>query len=150
MCAADTKDPKRPFEQESIDTDQYFRVVHEAMDSLFSVGTEKEAAERERKYKEHHKGSEATQPTQIEGQTDKEGKQTSGSGKPRVEILTEPGRFVSAPTMCLVTRVIGKERRDGMDWCVLVHVLRLTGCCTRRLFIDTGTYGGFSGIMSDK
>lgn len=50
-----------------------------------------------------------------------------------IEILAEPGRFMVATACTLVTRIIGKARRD------------------RKLcyYIDDGIYGTFSGILFD-
>ncbi|WP_203230839.1 type III PLP-dependent enzyme [Agromyces humi] len=51
----------------------------------------------------------------------------------RYRILIEPGRFVSAPAMTLVTRVIGvAERADG-----------------RWAYLDQGVYGAYSNIPAE-
>jgi ornithine decarboxylase len=51
----------------------------------------------------------------------------------RMRILAEPGRFVAAPAMTLVSAVVGvNERRDG-----------------RWLYLDDGVYGGYSNIPAE-
>lgn len=51
----------------------------------------------------------------------------------RMRILAEPGRFVAAPAMTLVTTVVGvNDRRDG-----------------RWLYLDDGVYGGYSNIPAE-
>ncbi|NQX12035.1 type III PLP-dependent enzyme [Microbacteriaceae bacterium VKM Ac-2855] len=51
----------------------------------------------------------------------------------RMRVLAEPGRFVAAPAMTLVSTVIGvNERRDG-----------------RWLYLDDGVYGGYSNIPAE-
>ncbi|MGV3484848.1 MAG: type III PLP-dependent enzyme, partial [Planctomycetaceae bacterium] len=45
-----------------------------------------------------------------------------------VRLIAEPGRVLCAQSVTLVTKVIGKSRRDGMTW----------------YFVDDGIYGAFS------
>ena len=52
---------------------------------------------------------------------------------PKIEIWAEPGRFICGTTVKLITRVIGKQHRDGQDW----------------YFLDEGIYGTFSGVIFD-
>ena len=52
---------------------------------------------------------------------------------PNTEILAEPGRFVAAPAMTLVTSVMGKSTRSGMHW----------------YYLDDGLYGSFSSQVFD-
>jgi len=52
---------------------------------------------------------------------------------PDTEIWAEPGRFICGTTVKLITRVIGKQRRDNQDW----------------YFLDEGIYGTFSGVIFD-
>jgi len=49
-------------------------------------------------------------------------------------IIAEPGRFLVANAVWLITQVIGKSRRDGVPW----------------YYIDDGLYGSFSGRLFDK
>jgi ornithine decarboxylase len=49
------------------------------------------------------------------------------------EILAEPGRFISAPSMTLVSSVMGKAERGGLMW----------------YYLDEGLYGCYSGKMFD-
>ena len=49
-------------------------------------------------------------------------------------VIAEPGRFVVANAVWLVTQVIEKSRRDGVPW----------------YYIDDGLYGSFSGRLFDK
>ncbi len=53
---------------------------------------------------------------------------------PEARIWLEPGRFISAPAMTLVTTVIGRARREGVWW----------------YYIDDGLYGSYSGKVFDK
>lgn len=51
----------------------------------------------------------------------------------RMRVLAEPGRFVAAPAMTLISSVVGvNERRDG-----------------RWLYLDDGVYGGYSNIPAE-
>ena len=50
-----------------------------------------------------------------------------------VELFCEPGRYISATAVTLVTTVIGKSRRAGKLW----------------YYLDDGMYGSFSGRMYD-
>ncbi|HEC12554.1 MAG TPA: type III PLP-dependent enzyme [Acidiferrobacteraceae bacterium] len=52
---------------------------------------------------------------------------------PNTKIIAEPGRFISGPAAQLVTRVIGKETRNGIVW----------------YYLDDGIYGSFSGCIFD-
>jgi ornithine decarboxylase len=52
----------------------------------------------------------------------------------KLNLIIEPGRCVSGGCMTLVTRVIGRNVRNGVTW----------------YYIDDGVYGAFSGIMFDK
>jgi ornithine decarboxylase len=49
----------------------------------------------------------------------------------RVRILSEPGRFLVAPSMTLVTQVVGKSVRGGKRW----------------YYIDDGVYGSYSNVV---
>jgi ornithine decarboxylase len=48
-------------------------------------------------------------------------------------IISEPGRFISGPSMFLATKVIGKSLRDDVCW----------------YYLDEGVYGSFSGKVYD-
>jgi ornithine decarboxylase len=48
-------------------------------------------------------------------------------------ILAEPGRFISAPSMTLVSSVMGKSERGGTMW----------------YYLDDGLYGSYSGKLYD-
>lgn len=50
-----------------------------------------------------------------------------------VRVIAEPGRFISAPAMTLVTSVVGRNERDGRPW----------------YYIDDGVYGSYSGRIFD-
>nr|MBN2277564.1 type III PLP-dependent enzyme [candidate division Zixibacteria bacterium] len=52
---------------------------------------------------------------------------------PEIRLACEPGRFVSAPAVTLVSSVIGKSKRSGRNW----------------YFLDDGLYGSFSGRLYD-
>jgi ornithine decarboxylase len=52
---------------------------------------------------------------------------------PYVNVMAEPGRFISGPSMTCVTNVIGKAVRDGLHW----------------YYLDDGVYGSFSGRIFD-
>ncbi len=58
---------------------------------------------------------------------------TKTFGDLNVRIIAEPGRGISAETMTLVTKVLGKNKRGGKMW----------------YFIDDGVYGSFSGKLFD-
>ncbi|NNF99497.1 MAG: type III PLP-dependent enzyme [Desulfobacteraceae bacterium] len=50
-----------------------------------------------------------------------------------VNVIAEPGRFLSAPAMTSVSTIVGKAIRDGMHW----------------YYLDDGVYGSFSGQLFD-
>ena len=52
---------------------------------------------------------------------------------PSVEIMAEPGRVISAPSMALVCRVIGRAKRGDAWW----------------FYLDDGVYGAQSGRLFD-
>lgn len=49
----------------------------------------------------------------------------------RFELLSEPGRFVVAPAMTLMCRIVGKSQRYGKPW----------------YYVDDGVYGSFSNLI---
>lgn len=49
------------------------------------------------------------------------------------QVLSEPGRFISAPSTILLTSVMGKGRRDG----------------TMMYYLDDGIYNSYSGMLFD-
>lgn len=51
-----------------------------------------------------------------------------------VNLVCEPGRFISATAVTLLVNVIGKSRRSGVAW----------------YYIDDGVYGSFSGRIYDQ
>lgn len=53
---------------------------------------------------------------------------------PHARLIAEPGRFVSAPAMTLVSSVIGKAERQGCIW----------------YYLDDGLYGSYSGKLFDR
>lgn len=53
--------------------------------------------------------------------------------RPGIKLICEPGRFISASPVTLVTSVIGKAERDGKVW----------------YYLDDGLYSTFSGIVYD-
>ena len=53
---------------------------------------------------------------------------------PNAHLIAEPGRFISAPAMTLVTTVIGKAEREGCVW----------------YYLDEGLYGSYSGRLFDR
>lgn len=53
---------------------------------------------------------------------------------PEARVLTEPGRFISAPGMTLVTSVVGVAEREGEPW----------------FYLDDGVYGSYSGRLFDR
>ncbi|MCH9032063.1 MAG: type III PLP-dependent enzyme [candidate division Zixibacteria bacterium] len=52
---------------------------------------------------------------------------------PRVKMISEPGRYISASAVTLLVNVIGKSVRDGRPW----------------YYLDDGLYGSFSGRLYD-
>jgi ornithine decarboxylase len=52
---------------------------------------------------------------------------------PFVQVIAEPGRYLSAPCMKTVATVVGKAVRDGRHW----------------YYLDEGVYGAFSGQVYD-
>ncbi len=52
---------------------------------------------------------------------------------PYVQVIAEPGRFISGPSMTCLTTVIGKAERSGLRW----------------YYLDDGVYGSFSGQIYD-
>jgi len=50
-----------------------------------------------------------------------------------VQVISEPGRFVAAPSMVAVASVVGVNRRGGVPW----------------YYLDDGLYGSFSNVLSD-
>ena len=50
-----------------------------------------------------------------------------------VNVIAEPGRFLSAPSAICIATVIGKALRDGRHW----------------YYLDDGVYGSFSGQLYD-
>jgi ornithine decarboxylase len=52
---------------------------------------------------------------------------------PGVRLIAEPGRFISAPSMTLVSSVMGKAMRQGRMW----------------YYMDDGLYGSYSGKLFD-
>lgn len=50
-----------------------------------------------------------------------------------VEVWAEPGRYMCASAVNVLTSVLGKQVRDGKDW----------------YYLDDGIYGSFSGVMFD-
>ncbi len=52
---------------------------------------------------------------------------------PGVRLIAEPGRFVSAPAMTLISSVMGKAERQGLAW----------------YYLDDGLYGSYSGKLYD-
>jgi ornithine decarboxylase len=53
--------------------------------------------------------------------------------RPDIQVICEPGRFISASPVTLVCTVIGKSVRDGKVW----------------YYLDDGLYSTFSGIVYD-
>ncbi len=49
-------------------------------------------------------------------------------------VIAEPGRFLVANAVWLITQVVGRSRRGGVPW----------------YYIDDGLYGSFSGRLFDK
>jgi ornithine decarboxylase len=52
---------------------------------------------------------------------------------PYVDVIAEPGRFISGPSMTCITTVIGKAVRCGLNW----------------YYLDDGVYSSFSGQIYD-
>lgn len=50
-----------------------------------------------------------------------------------MRVISEPGRFVAAPSMVAVASVVGVARRGGIPW----------------YYLDDGLYGSFSNVLSD-
>jgi len=50
-----------------------------------------------------------------------------------IRVISEPGRFVAAPSVTAVASVVGVTRRGGMPW----------------YHLDDGLYGSFSNVLSD-
>lgn len=53
--------------------------------------------------------------------------------RPGIKVACEPGRFISAPAVSLISSVIGRAKRDGSWW----------------YYLDDGLYSTFSGIVFD-
>lgn len=51
-----------------------------------------------------------------------------------LRLLSEPGRFIVAPSMTLISQVVGKSTRGGATW----------------YYIDDGLYGSYSGVMYEQ
>ncbi len=51
-----------------------------------------------------------------------------------VQVIAEPGRFISGPAMTSISTVIGKAHRQGLNW----------------YYLDDGVYGAFSGQIYDR
>ncbi len=54
--------------------------------------------------------------------------------RPGIKVISEPGRFISATSVNLITTIVGKSYRDGKIW----------------YYLDDGLYSTFSGIVFDK
>jgi len=50
-----------------------------------------------------------------------------------IRVISEPGRFVAAPSMLAVAAVVGVAERGGVPW----------------YYLDDGVYGSFSNVLSD-
>src|SRR3712207_2822835 len=50
-----------------------------------------------------------------------------------VRVISEPGRFVAAPSMVAVASVVGVNRRGGVPW----------------YYLDDGVYGSYSNVLSE-
>jgi ornithine decarboxylase len=50
---------------------------------------------------------------------------------PAARVIAEPGRFLSAPVMTLLTSVVGRAERGGVPW----------------YYLDEGVYGSYSGRL---
>jgi ornithine decarboxylase len=53
--------------------------------------------------------------------------------RPGIKVIAEPGRFISASPITLVTSIVGKSYRDGKMW----------------YYLDDGLYSTFSGMLYD-
>ncbi|NOY88901.1 MAG: type III PLP-dependent enzyme [FCB group bacterium] len=53
--------------------------------------------------------------------------------RPGIKIISEPGRFIAATPVTLISSIIGKSYRDGKIW----------------YYLDDGLYSTFSGIVYD-
>jgi ornithine decarboxylase len=51
--------------------------------------------------------------------------------KDTMRILSEPGRFIVAPSMTLISQIVGKNTRGGKTW----------------YYIDDGVYGSYSSVI---
>ncbi|MFH1374822.1 MAG: type III PLP-dependent enzyme [bacterium] len=54
--------------------------------------------------------------------------------RPGIRVISEPGRFIAATPVTLITTVVGKSLRDGKIW----------------YYLDDGLYSTFSGILYDR
>ncbi len=54
--------------------------------------------------------------------------------RPDIQIIAEPGRYIAASPVTLVTSVIGRSDRDGKRW----------------YYLDDGLYSTFSGVLYDQ
>ncbi len=54
--------------------------------------------------------------------------------RPGIRVISEPGRFIAATPVTLITTVVGKSLRDGKIW----------------YYLDDGLYSTFSGIVYDQ
>jgi ornithine decarboxylase len=50
-----------------------------------------------------------------------------------IQVISEPGRFLAAPSMLAVAAVVGVTQRGGVPW----------------YYLDDGVYGSFSNVLSD-
>ena len=50
-----------------------------------------------------------------------------------IHVIAEPGRYLIAPAVTSITRIIGKARKHGVNW----------------YYLDDGVYGSFSGQIYD-
>ena len=50
-----------------------------------------------------------------------------------IQVIAEPGRYISAAAMTSISRIVGKARRNDKTW----------------YYIDDGVYGSFSGMIYD-
>lgn len=57
-----------------------------------------------------------------------------GTRREEFEILAEPGRYLVAPSMTLVTSVVGASTRGGGEW----------------RFLDDGLYGSYSNVLAEQ
>ena len=56
-----------------------------------------------------------------------------GPARDEFTLLAEPGRFLAADCMTLLTSVVGSAERDGQVW----H------------YLDDGLYGSYSNVMTE-